>query len=243
MQNKTKNILLSVLFALSIIGMSPLFAAIGTKLGFWEPITGFRMTMGNMGLASLSALVFVFLVMRYFVKDLKQTSIWYVVVLAFAYSGYAFGVNQEAEDLTGVRGIHDVTTDLENPPEFIALLNAPGRRNSFDHTQEEADRQKAKFPWVKPIFTELNENEAYARAVEVANTLKWNVTGEDPSRGRFEATDRTKWFDFHDDLVVRITPTENGSRVDLRSLSRVGGSDHGLGAARIMRFSRLFTAQ
>ncbi len=222
MQNKSKTILLRVLFAVSVIGMLPLFAGVGTKLGFWEPMTGFRMTMGYMSYAAISALVFVFFVFRFFVKDLKQASICYVVVLTFAYAGYIFGVNQEPADWTGLPGVHDITTDMENPPEFMALLNAPGRTNSFEYPQETAERQKAKFPWVKPILTDLNENEAYARAIKIAKDLGWKVVGEDPSKGRFEATDYTKWFHFHDDLVVRITSNEDGSRVDIRSLSRVG---------------------
>jgi uncharacterized protein (DUF1499 family) len=97
--------------------------------------------------------------------------------------------------------------------------------------------------WVKPILTDLNENEAYARAIKIAKDLGWKVIGEDPSKGRFEATDYTKWFHFHDDLVVRISSNEDGSRVDIRSLSRVGGTDHGLGAIRIMKFIKAFNAE
>lgn len=162
------------------------------------------------------------------------------MVLVFATAGYVFGVNQEPDDWTGVRGIHDVTTDTENPPQFITLLSAPGRRNGFEYPQETADRQEAKFPWIKPILSQLSENESYAKALNVAKELNWDIVGEDPAKGRFEATDYTKWFNFHDDLVVRITPTDAGSRVDIRSLSRVGGSDHGLGAIRIMRFVEAF---
>lgn len=243
MQDKTKKVLLQLLFAVSVIGLLPLLAGFGTKLGFWEPITGFRMTMTYMNYSAVAGLVLILLILRHFIKDWKQTFIWFVVILGFTYGGYMFGVNQEPEDWTGVRGIHDVTTDMENPPEFVALLNAPGRSNSFEYPPETAERQRAKFPWIKPIISELNENEAYARAVNVARELGWEIVGEDPSRGRFEATDYTKWFYFHDDLVVRITAHEIGSRVDLRSLSRVGGTDHGLGAIRIMKFTRAFSVE
>jgi uncharacterized protein (DUF1499 family) len=53
-----------------------------------------------------------------------------------------------------------------------------------------------------------------------------------------EATDRTRWFGFYDDVVVRVTPAADGgaSRVDVRSLSRVGGSDAGANARRIRTF-------
>ena len=56
---------------------------------------------------------------------------------------------------------------------------------------------------------------------------------------RIEATDTTPWFGFKDDLVVRIRPGEVSS-VDVRSVSRVGQSDVGANAARIMKFIEAF---
>ena len=56
------------------------------------------------------------------------------------------------------------------------------------------------------------------------------------SEGRIEATDTTFWFGFKDDVVIRIQPAEAGSRVDVRSTSRVGVGDLGVNAARIRRF-------
>jgi uncharacterized protein (DUF1499 family) len=59
---------------------------------------------------------------------------------------------------------------------------------------------------------------------------------EAPAEGRLEATDTTFWFGFKDDVVVRVRPDGTGSRVDVRSLSRVGRSDLGMNARRIRRF-------
>ena len=54
--------------------------------------------------------------------------------------------------------------------------------------------------------------------------------------GRIEATATTRWFGYKDDVVVRIRPEGNGSRVDVRSASRVGASDVGANAARVREF-------
>lgn len=243
MQKKQKTLLFRAIFIISLLGLIPLLGGVGTGLGLWEPMTGFRMTRGYMTISSISGLVALFMVMGYFIKDISRIVKTYIIALLFAGSGYYLGINQEPPDWTGLRGIHDVTTDMDNPPEFMALLNAPGRRNSFDYPPETAERQRAKFPWVKPLMSEMAPAEAYARALNVANEMNWDVVGEDPAVGRFEATDYTKWFNFHDDLVVKITPNGSGSRIDLRSLSRVGGSDHGLGAIRIMKFQRNFTGE
>lgn len=243
MQNKTKAILFKIIFVVALVALLPLFGGLGTKLGFWEPMTGFRMTMNYMKYSAVAALVILFMLLKYFIKDIERTTISFVALVAFSVGGYVYGVNQEPDDWTGIRGVHDISTDMENLPKFEALLDAPARTNSFEYPEETANRQRAKFPWVKPIITELSEKEAYTKALSVASELGWAITGEDPSRGRFEATDYTKWFHFNDDLVVRITADVDGSKVDLRSLTRVGGSDHGLGAIRIMKFTKAFNVE
>lgn len=57
-----------------------------------------------------------------------------------------------------------------------------------------------------------------------------------PESERIEATDRTFWFGFRDDIVVRVRPREGGSVVDVRSVSRIGRSDTRTNAERIRRF-------
>jgi uncharacterized protein (DUF1499 family) len=66
--------------------------------------------------------------------------------------------------------------------------------------------------------------------------MGWEIVDARPKDGRIEATDTTFWFGFKDDVVIRITPALDGSRVDVRSLSRVGRSDVGTNAKRIRAF-------
>jgi uncharacterized protein (DUF1499 family) len=63
--------------------------------------------------------------------------------------------------------------------------------------------------------------------------MKWDVIITDPPQGRIEATATTFWFGFKDDVVVRIAADGAGSRVDVRSLSRIGKSDVGANAKRV----------
>ena len=51
-----------------------------------------------------------------------------------------------------------------------------------------------------------------------------------------EATHKSRWFGFIDDISIRIAPVENGTRVDVRSKSRVGRSDLGANVKRIRAF-------
>jgi uncharacterized protein (DUF1499 family) len=81
-----------------------------------------------------------------------------------------------------------------------------------------------------------------SHATEVARALGWEIVATAPADGRLEATDRTRWFGFRDDVVVRVRPDGSGSRVDVRSVSRVGRSDLGTNARRIHRFLAALTS-
>jgi uncharacterized protein (DUF1499 family) len=79
--------------------------------------------------------------------------------------------------------------------------------------------------------------ETLARAERLARERGWQVAKADAGTGTLEATDTTFFFRFKDDVVVRVRPGPGGgSLVDMRSVSRVGGSDVGVNANRIRAF-------
>lgn len=134
----------------------------------------------------------------------------------------------------GAPPIHDITTDTENPPAFVAAvaLNEPGRT---DYEGEAiAEQQRAAYPDIGPVMLPLDTAAAFDRALATVEALGWELLDSDAAAGRIEATDRTFWFGFADDVVVRITDAgDGGSRVDARSLSRVGVGDLGANANRV----------
>jgi uncharacterized protein (DUF1499 family) len=75
--------------------------------------------------------------------------------------------------------------------------------------------------------------QAFDRALAAARAMSWEIVASDPAQGRIEATATTFWFGFKDDIVVRIAAEGAGSRLDVRSLSRIGKSDVGANARRI----------
>ncbi|HUF35173.1 MAG TPA: DUF1499 domain-containing protein [Gemmatimonadales bacterium] len=134
--------------------------------------------------------------------------------------------------------IHDITTDTERPPEFVAVLPLrSGAPNSAEYGGEEvAAQQRAAYPDVVPLRLDRAPAEAYARALAAARESGWEIVAADSAAGRIEATATTGWFGFKDDVVIRVTPEGTGSRIDARSVSRVGGSDVGANAKRIRDF-------
>jgi uncharacterized protein (DUF1499 family) len=134
-----------------------------------------------------------------------------------------------------VPAIHDITTDPENPPRFAALLavrNASANKAEYGGP-EVAARQRAAYPDIAPLELAVPPGRAFTLAADAARSLGWQLAGADEKEGRIEATDTTFWFGFKDDIVIRVTPNAGGSRVDVRSVSRVGRSDLGTNAKRV----------
>jgi hypothetical protein len=140
--------------------------------------------------------------------------------------------------------IHDITTDTANPPKFVAILplrkNAPNGHEYGASEAWPAEKLGAAtiegYPGLKPIESGLSLADAVGRAEATLRAMGLEVVAVDKVAGVVEATATTFWFGFKDDMVVRIVGDEQGSRVDLRSMSRVGQSDLGANAARIADF-------
>jgi uncharacterized protein (DUF1499 family) len=130
--------------------------------------------------------------------------------------------------------IHDISTDLENPPEFQAVVplraDAP---NTLERPPQLAAQQRDAYPDLAPVTLSVPPKEAFTRALAVAQEKGWEIVNADQSGGRIEATDTTRWFGFKDDVAVRLTAWGAGTRVDVRSVSRLGRGDVGTNARRI----------
>jgi uncharacterized protein (DUF1499 family) len=136
--------------------------------------------------------------------------------------------------------IHDITTDTQDPPQYVAVL--PLRANAPNTTvyggEKIASQQRAAYPDIQPLILQVPPSEAFERALAAVRTMRWDLVAGDARAGRIEATDTTFWFRFKDDVVVRVAPADGGSRIDVRSLSRVGGGDAGTNAKRIREYLR-----
>jgi len=164
-------------------------------------------------------------------------------VLAFsAFAGLisAYIPFSQLQSAQSVPPIHDISTDLKNPPQFVDIL--PLRKNAPNPPeyagQETAEQQREAYPKLETLVLELPLERVYEAAQKASENLGWdlvsaNLEGE---QARIEATDTTLWFGFKDDVVVRLQTVEQGTRVDVRSKSRVGKGDVGKNAERINEF-------
>lgn len=135
--------------------------------------------------------------------------------------------------------LNDVTTDLDNPPQFVAAAALPANAGrDMAYPADFVPLVRESYSMVQPVVLDVGADTAYKRAVELGRVqLGWTIVAENPEEHRFEALDRTRTFHWTDDIVVRITPQgAEESRVDVRSKSRDGKSDFGVNAARIQYF-------
>ena len=143
--------------------------------------------------------------------------------------------------------IHDISTDGLNPPTFDVVIGLRAEApNDLEYGSEQdsaaamAKLQQAAYPQIVTLESDLSVPEAVAQAALVLAQQDLEVVNVDVDNGRVEAVATTFWFGFKDDLVVRIQPTHTGSKIDVRSVSRVGQSDLGANAARIAKLLQAF---
>ncbi|MBI2186007.1 MAG: DUF1499 domain-containing protein [Acidobacteria bacterium] len=133
--------------------------------------------------------------------------------------------------------IHDISTDLENPPAFDDVVPLRGDDAArLDRSREVAAQQRETYPDLAPVVLPVPLDQAFTRALAAAQDAGWRIVAADQGTGRIEATDTTIWFGFTDDIVVRLTPWGAGTRVDVRSVSRDREHDMGSNARRIRRY-------
>ncbi|MDP5054018.1 MAG: DUF1499 domain-containing protein [Congregibacter sp.] len=137
--------------------------------------------------------------------------------------------------------IHDIGTDLADPPAFEKIVTLRGAgSNALDLTEEVMAQQREAYPDLRTLESPRSYTNSYNLALTTARELGWEIVREDPNAGFIEAVDTTAIMRFKDDVVIRVLSNADGRLVDLRSVSRVGVSDLGANAQRIRRFLSSF---
>jgi len=219
MRHKRITLILAVLAPLLLALSGP-----GTLAGVWSFRVGFGMFAGSLlvGLAAAGAAIVGLALPR-----LRAGS---VPLLSAALS---LGAASAAVPLDYVHlvmtlpYINDITTDPERPPQF----SPPKEYESYF-----GELQQIGYPDLRPLDLALAPKQAFARAADIVRENGWEIVELNESAGTIQAVVTTRWFGFKDDVVIRISAAGTGSRVDLRSKSRVGRSDVGTNANRIREF-------
>jgi uncharacterized protein (DUF1499 family) len=200
---------LGVLAVLLLLASGP-----GVRFGLWHYSTGFlllRVAVYAGGAAALLALVG-------FIPKPVRSAHWPLLALALALGLAAAAVPLDFQRRArAVPPINDISTAGDTPSAV-------------------AEQQRRAYPDIQPLMLDAPPQQAFARALDGARAMGWEIVAADASAGRIEAVATTFWFGFKDDVSVRVTAREGRSRIDVRSKSRVGRGDAGANAARIRRY-------
>jgi uncharacterized protein (DUF1499 family) len=231
-------------FAVSAVAIAAAIGSgIGTRLGWWHFRSGFKiLTWAAYGGIAGTAMSLGGAILA---RPGSGRRGFPLAVAGMVLGASAFGVpwnwSRIAKQLPK---IHDISTDTQDPPVFVAVLalrkDAP---NPAEYGGPEiAEQQHAAYPDIRPIEVGVPPAQAYEYAFDTARRMGWQIVDVNREEGRIEATATTRWFGFKDDIVIRIVPTTGqGSRIDIRSVSRVGKSDAGTNACRIRAFRKKLT--
>lgn len=226
--------------ALAALGLALLaalvgvFAALGSRWGLWHYTGGFAAVRWAAWGGLLAILVAVGAMFH--AKPGGERRGFAVAMGALVLGMLVAGIPwQNYRASAGSPPIHDVTTDPDDPPAFVAI--APLRAdapNPADYGGDDVARlQRSAYPDIRPVVLDLSPDRAYQRALDVVEARGWRLVDASAEDGRIEATDRTFWFGFREDIVIRITPLGNRAVLDVRSKSRVGEGDRGTNARRV----------
>ena len=224
--------------ALAVIASALLAVGpIGWRAGWWHFRFAFLTLMpwaAYFGIAALVVSVLTLLLGRSRIESRGIAIVAFTAGGLIAYVPWHYDqIRQQAPP------IHDITTDPDNPPAFVAvaaLREAAGPDRVAYEGARVAEQQRLAYPDIQPLTLALAPAAAFNRALDTAQRMGWTIVAADDAAGRIEASDRSRWFGFTDDIVIRIIPSASGSRIDLRSSSRVGRSDFGVNAARVERY-------
>jgi uncharacterized protein (DUF1499 family) len=214
-----------------------MMAGPGAKYGIWPWETGMALLKwgaytGFAAAAAAVVLLVLLVVPRWRVRPWVP-----LVALCFALAAIAPPMILRS-GAGNVPPIHDISTDFADPPAFVALrAERLKSKNGADYGGPEVSAAQLRaYPDIKSLVVKTPPAETMQRAIDAARSLGWEIMASDAPAGRIEATATTFWFGFKDDVVVRVRPDPAGSRVDVRSVSRVGRSDLGANAKRVREF-------
>ncbi|MGD0722246.1 MAG: DUF1499 domain-containing protein [Roseiarcus sp.] len=229
-------------FAVAVAGM----AAALSRAGAVAPAGALAVFGAALVLACLAALLSATAAIVIWRTDRRGAGIATVgLLLALGLLAYPADLSWRAIALPA---INDVSTDLDpaTPVGFlrsIKALEARGGRTPPDPGPEAREAQRRAYPWVQPILVEMEANAAFQLALDAAKARGWRIVDavapsvREEGVGHIDASDRSLFFGFVDDIAIRVRPLANQTRIDIRSTSRVWRHDFGANAERVRRFA------
>ena len=135
-------------------------------------------------------------------------------------------LGSQVKTARSVPSIHNISTDVENPPQFDKVVSLRGEgSNPHEYDKQAlAQIQQAAYPNIKTLELNSTKEQVFAKSKNIAIEMGWDLVSVDEQAGLIEATATTAMWGFKDDVVIRIQAESNQVLLDMRSVSRIGQS-------------------
>jgi len=255
-RQKIRKWILRLALVLMVLGpLTFILAAFGAKLGLWGWKFGLLtlsfkigplILLGSLGVGVIS------LLLAFYIKPRKGFA---NAALAILIPVIGLGQLKATQKKAGsLPFIHDITTNTQDVPTFTDVILSERAKvqgvNTVDYVGKKdkpdgklvsvLQSQAEAYADIRPLILSDTPEVVFGQAKAAIRQMGWALKSEDVKTGLIEATETTFWYGFEDDIVVRLRPSEGGGTVlDVRSISRIGGSDIGANAERIRKFLKL----
>ena len=236
-----------VTWAAVVLGVGAVAAAVLAALGSATEMWSFRSGLTALRYLFFAAAAGALLGLIGLIMARRRAKLMLANLIALVVAlGFVLYLGNLVRIARSVPAIHDASTDLDDLPQFTRLkVRADNLENIPDEGRPELKALPPEERWKALHRAHYSDLRTVRLATPPAQTVR-RVAALAAERGwetalvdddRVEATATSTFFRFKDDVVVRVRPApDGGSLVDMRSISRVGGSDVGMNAKRIRAF-------
>lgn len=224
-------------FVLVLLGL--LVAAGGLTLARYDIIpklSGLLSMVISGGFAALAALLgLIGLVMGFMHRSATKKVALVALVVGGAYAGY---LGSRAAIARSVPPLHDISTDLSDPPSFGTLTLRADNLAGVETIENWRRQHATAYADIRSVTINRPPEQVFTQAEQLARSRGWAIASANRGAGQIEATASVSYIRYQDDVIIRLRPTNEGAGtiVDMRSVSRVGVSDLGMNAKRIREF-------
>ena len=233
-----------------------LVAMFGARLGLIDKLTAFGTMTAQIGSTAAMVCAGIAVIALIVAIAVKPRDGWGKALIALIIPLAVLGGFAQLRAMAeSVPFIYDLTTDTQDAPRFSTAMVAVRDRSDanplmeFDRplgeydkwagNEEVADTTSAQliaegYPDLTTLTTDRSVDEALTAIEEAMDVRGFENITVDSAAGTVEATAVVFWYGFEDDIVARARRSASGTQIDFRSTSRLGTSDLGVNAGRIV---------
>ncbi len=204
----------------------PLVGSYGAGWGLWHFRFGLYAIAASLPLAVIALLAgLIGLVQR-------RRPVWPLLMALLLAGAVAAVCGNWVRTAFTVPPIHDISTDLANPPSFEKLSLRADNLVGVESMQQWQRLHRKAYGDIRPVMLNMPPDRAVALVRQALARRDWAIALN--RADRIEATETISPFRFKDDIVILVQPSPTGgSIIQIRSVSRIGVSDLGVNARRV----------